>query len=67
MTEPEIERRLADVHETIERLHRTLKFASFLLAVLVLQDGGSLGAVVGGSAALLLVFDALSNVLDGDR
>ena len=58
---------IADVHQTLERLHRTLKFVAFLLAVLLLQNGGTLGVVVGGGAALLLVYDAIVPPVKRDR
>ena len=58
---------IADVYRTLRRLHRTLEFVAFLLAVLVLQNGGTLGIVVGGGAALLLAYDALTNLLEGER
>ncbi|NHN59058.1 MULTISPECIES: hypothetical protein [Halorussus] len=58
---------LSDIDRTLERIHRTLEFVAFLLAVLVLQNGGTLGIVVGGGAALLLAYDALTNVLESDR
>ena len=57
----------AGVHRTLRNLHRTLKLAAFLLAVLVLQNGGTLGILVGGGATLLLAYDAFSDLFDGNR
>lgn len=58
MTDAELERTLANIH-------RTLELVAFLLAVLVVQNGGSLG-VVGGAAAVLLSANALRNLVGND-
>ncbi len=41
-----------------------LEVVAFLLAVLILQNGGTLGVVVGGGAAFLLAFNALWRVTE---
>ena len=55
MANQEIARRLAYVHQTLELI-------AFLLAVLVAGQGG-VGLIVGGSAVVLLVLNALTRSL----
>ncbi|MFC4450239.1 hypothetical protein [Halorussus aquaticus] len=50
---------MADSDLTLTDVPRLLELVAFLLAVLVFQNGGTVGVFVGGGAALLLAFDAL--------
>ncbi|WP_137287456.1 hypothetical protein [Halorussus salinisoli] len=47
-----------EIAQTLTHIHRTLELVAFLLGVLVAQNGGSLGIVIGGGAALLLTLNA---------
>ncbi|UPV74237.1 hypothetical protein M0R89_17075 [Halorussus limi] len=50
---------MTDPDLTLADVYRMLELVAFLLAVLVFQNGGTVGTVVGGGAAFLLAFDAL--------
>ncbi|WP_135854479.1 hypothetical protein [Halorussus salinus] len=50
---------MTDADTMLTDVHRMLEVVAFLLAVLILQNGGTLGVVVGGGAAFLLGFNAL--------
>lgn len=53
----------AEIAQRLGYIHQTLELIALLLAVIALNQGG-LGVIVGGSAILLLVMNAIDRALD---
>jgi hypothetical protein len=57
----------SELAQMVTDIHRTLELVAFLLGVLVAQNGGSLGVIVGGGAALLLAWNAFWRWTGADK